>query len=136
VRDRETIIGRRAGGRYRGLPPKRGGSIPRSPQGDVTGRDGHILEPAGAGGRQKGEAAAIHAQLLERWRSGKIGAYYLAFVPTASGDYDAAFSWLDRSVDDGSLKSFPSRFKDPPFDDLARDDRLDALRRRIGLRSD
>ena len=86
----------------------------------------------GRAGHHK-EAAAVHAQLTERWRAGLIGAYYLAFVPTALGDYDAAFMWLDRSADDGSLNQFPSRFKDPPFDDLARDARLDALRRRVGL---
>jgi serine/threonine-protein kinase len=85
---------------------------------------------------QRAQAEAIQAQLTERWRAGSMGTYYLAFIPAALGDHDAAFAWIERAVADRSLGFFPGRLPgltDPLFDDLRGDVRLDALRRRLGL---
>ena len=87
------------------------------------------------GGRHD-EARSIQARLLEQWRSGAIGAFDLAYVPLAFREYDQAFAWLGKAVEDGSLGYFigwRAGFSGLPFDDLREDPRLDALRARIGL---
>jgi DNA-binding SARP family transcriptional activator len=88
----------------------------------------------GAGRRE--EALAVQARLLDRWRSGAIGAYDLAFVPAGLGDRDQAFSWLDRAIEDGSFRFVPGTgtgLPGPPFDALQQDPRMDRLRERLGL---
>lgn len=85
---------------------------------------------------QTAEAQAIHADLLARWRDGKLEAYWLAWVPAALGDRDQAFSWLDRAFEKGELEFSPGLrvgLTDPLFDDLRGDPRLEALRRRLGF---
>jgi hypothetical protein len=87
---------------------------------------------------KSGEARSIQASLLERWRQGAIGAFDLAYIPVALGEYDQAFTWLSRSIDDGSLGSYVSwraGFTGLPFDELRRDPRLGALRVRLGLQN-
>jgi Tfp pilus assembly protein PilF len=93
---------------------------------------GYMLGRAG----RREESRAIQARLVDRRESGAIGAYYLAFVPTALGDRDQAFAWLDRAYDDGSLRFFPSgrvTLTGVPFDDLRQDPRMGRLRERLGL---
>jgi DNA-binding SARP family transcriptional activator/Flp pilus assembly protein TadD len=83
-----------------------------------------------------GEAHAIHASLLDRHQRGAIGAYYLAFVPTALGDRDQAFTWLGRAYADGSLRFSPPLrvgFVGAPFDELRRDPRMRRLQARLGV---
>jgi DNA-binding SARP family transcriptional activator len=95
---------------------------------------GYMLARAG----KSGEARSIQASLLERWRQGAIGAFDLAYIPVALGEYDQAFTWLSRSIDDGSLGSYVSwraGFTGLPFDELRRDPRLGALRVRLGLQN-
>jgi DNA-binding SARP family transcriptional activator len=87
---------------------------------------------------QREEARSIQSQLLDSHRSGAIGAYYLAFVPTGLGDRDQAFTWLDRAYQDGSLRFSPGRFVDmtaPPFDYLRQDPRMGRLRERLGIQN-
>ncbi len=85
----------------------------------------------------RGEALSIQARLLDRWRSGVLGAMDLAYVPAALGDRDQAFAWLDRAHEDGSLRFFAPGMRvapsEPPFDVLEQDPRLGRLRERMGL---
>ena len=81
-------------------------------------------------------AHAVQDTLLEAWRHHSMGAYYLAFVPTALGDHDQAFSWLDRSVRDGSLgisTGMGLGLAGLLADDLGADPRWGQLRKRLGL---
>jgi hypothetical protein len=60
----------------------------------------------------------------------------LAYVPAALGDRDAAFAWLDRAHEDGSLTFGPGYWvdlNDVPFDALREDPRMERLRERLGL---
>jgi hypothetical protein len=85
-----------------------------------------------------GEARSIQASLVTRWRQGDIGAFDLAYIPAALGDNGAAFTWLNRSIDDSSLVNYVSYragFAGVPFDVLRRDPRLGALRARLGLQN-
>jgi DNA-binding SARP family transcriptional activator/Tfp pilus assembly protein PilF len=84
---------------------------------------------------QREEALSIQARLLDRWRRGLVGAMKLAYVPAALGDRDEAFAWLDRALEDGSLRFAPGMWvdlTDVPFDALWQDPRMDRLRERFG----
>lgn len=84
---------------------------------------------------QREEALSIQARLLDSWRRGLVGAMTLAYVPAALGDRDAAFAWLDRALEDGSLRFAPGMWvdlTDVPFDALWQDPRMDRLRERFG----
>lgn len=84
---------------------------------------------------QREEALSIQARLLDRWRRGLVGAMTLAYVPAALGDRDEAFAWLDRALEDGSLRFAPGKWvdlTDVPFDALSQDPRMDRLRERFG----
>jgi len=109
---------------------------PRAESGDalILAMLGYMLARAG----QRGEALSIQDSLRNRWRNGALGAYYLAFVPTALGDRDQAFTWLDRAYKDRSLTFYPGRrvgLTDAPFDDLRQDPRLGRFRARLGLQN-
>jgi DNA-binding SARP family transcriptional activator len=86
-----------------------------------------------AGKREAAES--IQVQLLERWRGGRSGAVYLAYVPAGLGDRDQAFAWLDSASKDGSLRTLLHRadLTDAPFDVLEQDPRLDRLRMELGI---
>ena len=95
---------------------------------------GYVLGRAG----RREEALAIQARLLDRWRKGEFGAMSLASVPAALGDRDEAFGWIDRALQDGSLRFAPGLWMDltdVPFDALAEDPRMAGLRRRFGYQN-
>lgn len=107
---------------------------PQAQRGDAlaTAMLGYMLARAG----QRDEALSIHGRLVAAWRARSLGAYYLAFVPAALGDGDQAFSWLDRSVTDGSLgfsSGLGTGLASPLAGDLSTDPRWDRLRKRLGL---
>jgi serine/threonine-protein kinase len=87
---------------------------------------GHTLARAG----QREEAQRILADLLARQRRIGAGAFEVAIVYAGLEEFDQAFAWLDRSVDDLSL-GVP--IMDPTFEDLRRDPRFERLSHRLGL---
>jgi serine/threonine-protein kinase len=87
---------------------------------------GHTLARAG----QREEANRILADLLARRERTGVGAFEVAVVYAGLGDFDQAFSWFDRSVDDRSLKE---DIMEPTFEDLRKDPRFERLARRLGL---
>jgi tetratricopeptide (TPR) repeat protein len=86
---------------------------------------GYALARAG----QRDEAMSILSDLLAG-RKYSHGAFGIAVVYTGLGDYDQAFAWLDRAVEEGSVRVY---IMDPVFEDLHRDPRFDRFRRRISL---
>ena len=87
---------------------------------------GHTLARAG----QRDEANRILADLHARRQRTGVGAFEVAVVYAGLGELDQAFVWLDRSVDDRSLKY---QIMEPTFEDLREDPRFERLARRIGL---
>jgi predicted Zn-dependent protease len=92
----------------------------------VEAQLGYVLARAG----RKDEARRILADLVARSRRIDGGAFEVAIVHLGLGDKDAAFAWLDKSVDDRSLgfEWLPSI-----VDELRPDPRFERLRRRIGI---
>ena len=74
-------------------------------------------------------ALQIRDMLAALWREGRSGAYELAVVHAGLGDVDRAFEWLERSIEDRSLRY---NIMEPMFADLHRDARFAAIRRRLG----
>jgi tetratricopeptide (TPR) repeat protein len=75
-------------------------------------------------------ARAIRDTLLDQWRRGEGGAYGVALTYAGLRDFDEAFAWLDRSIEDRSLRY---NIMEPAFADLRRDPRFDRVRRQLGL---
>jgi tetratricopeptide (TPR) repeat protein len=89
---------------------------------------GHTLARAG----QREEAHRILADLVARQQRTGSGAFEVGVVYAGLGDFDQAFAWLDRSVEDQSLDE---QIMTPTFEDLHRDPRFERLRRRLGLQN-
>jgi serine/threonine-protein kinase len=87
---------------------------------------GFMLARAG----QIEEAQQIRDRLLERWRRGNGGAYGVAVIYAGFRELDKAFAWLDKSIDDRSLRY---NIMEPAFEELRRDPRFDRLRTRLGI---
>jgi TolB-like protein/Flp pilus assembly protein TadD len=92
----------------------------------ITALLGHTLARAG----RRDEAQRILAELLERRQRAGSGAFEVAVVYAGLGDSDQAFTWLDRSIDDYSLKV---QIMEPTFENLQRDPRFERLRALLGL---
>jgi tetratricopeptide (TPR) repeat protein len=91
-----------------------------------------------ARGGEREEARRIGARLLERSRRGESMAFELALVYAGLGEFDQAFTWLDRSIADRSLHGGPGNpahllIVSPLLEDLRRDPRFERVRERIGL---
>jgi tetratricopeptide (TPR) repeat protein len=89
---------------------------------------GHTLARVG----QREEADRILQTLLARWERTNVGAFEVAVVHAGLGDFDQAFAWLDKSVDDRSIKV---DIMGPTFEDLQSDPRFERLRSRLGLQN-
>ena len=72
----------------------------------------------------------IRDTLFGLWRQGTAGAYGLAVAYAGARDFDRAFEWLDRSIDDRSLRY---NIMEPVFEELHRDPRFDAVRKRLRI---
>ena len=62
--------------------------------------------------------------------------YNLSFVLSQLGDFDGAFTWLNRAADEGpALATTPllEEIMGPAFRDLRRDPRFERVRKRLGL---
>jgi eukaryotic-like serine/threonine-protein kinase len=91
----------------------------------------YVLARAG----QRDEALRIQADLLDRWRRGERSAFGVAVVYAGLGDFDQAFAWIDKSIDDHSLlrPNSHSGIMEPIFEDLRNDPRFERVRERTGL---
>ena len=87
---------------------------------------GHMLARAG----QRDEASRILADLLTRRERTGVGAFQVGVVYAGLGDFDQAFAWLDKSIDDRSISSV---IMGPTFEDLHGDPRFERLRSGLGL---
>jgi TolB-like protein/tetratricopeptide (TPR) repeat protein len=81
---------------------------------------------------QADRARAIARRLERRSRDGIVSPYHLAALYTALGDADAAFAQLARACAAGD-PWLDAVCVDPRFDSLRGDDRLRAIRARLGL---
>ena len=86
---------------------------------------GYMLARSG----QQAEARRILADFIERSRNGS-SAYAAAVVYAGLRDFDQAFTWLDKSFDDESLRL---QIMEPTFDELRLDPRFERVRKRLGL---
>jgi hypothetical protein len=76
------------------------------------------------------EAHQIRDRLLARAKPGDGGAYGMAVIYTGFREFDNAFEWLDKSIDERSLRY---NVMEPAFEELRRDPRFDRLRTRLGI---
>jgi uncharacterized protein HemY len=89
-----------------------------------------LLARALAQSGDRGGAMHILEGLLARQRVGTADAFSVANVYVGLGDFDRAFVWLNKSVDDRSMRV---HIMDPTFAQLRADPRFARLRRRIGI---
>ena len=87
-----------------------------------------LLAYALARAGERDEAEAMLTDLIASWRHGTAGALDVAQAYLGLGERESAFRWLEWSVDDYSLREAITA---PIFDDLRKDERFNALRRRI-----
>ena len=72
----------------------------------------------------------IRDTLIEQGRRGNGGAYGMALSYAGLRDYGEAFAWLDRSIEDRSLRY---NIMEPAFDELRRDPRFHRVRSKLRL---
>jgi tetratricopeptide (TPR) repeat protein len=94
--------------------------------GNDSGKIARILAKAG----RPDEARAILKRLETRWNAGQARAWDVAGVYFGLHDFDSAFTWLDRSVGDLTLRP---DILGPVFADARADPRFGDLMRRLGL---
>ncbi len=91
---------------------------------------GFVLARSG----QREEARRILAELLARQQRGGNVASDVAVVYAGLGDFDRAFTWLNRAVDEGYLSTTPLiEIMGPAFRELRRDPQFERVRERLGL---
>ncbi|HET6617732.1 MAG TPA: tetratricopeptide repeat protein [Gemmatimonadota bacterium] len=86
-----------------------------------------------ARGEQRAEALRIQAKLIEHWGNGEVPASHVAIGYAGLGDFDQAFTWLEKSMGDNSLKGVNPSIMDPIFEDLREDPRFDLVREQLGI---
>ena len=87
---------------------------------------GFLLARAGETERARG----ILSSFMELRNRGSTGAFGVAVIHAGLGDFDQAFDWLDKAIEDRSLRY---NIMEPVFADLRRDPRFDRVRRKLGL---
>ena len=75
-------------------------------------------------------ARQIHDTVVHFWRNRNGGAYGVAVVYAGLRELDSAFVWLDKSIDDRSLRY---NIMEPAFTELRSDPRFERVRRRLGI---
>ena len=86
---------------------------------------GYALARAG----REPEARGILSDMLAG-RAESHGSFGIALVYTGLRDYDRAFAWLEKAVQERSVRVY---IMDPLFEDLQRDPRFDRLRLAGGI---
>jgi tetratricopeptide (TPR) repeat protein len=76
------------------------------------------------------EALRIRDNLVGLATRSGGGAYGVGVVYAGFREFDKAFEWLDKAVDDRSLRY---NIMEPAFDELRRDPRFDQLREKLGI---
>jgi tetratricopeptide (TPR) repeat protein len=76
------------------------------------------------------EAMQIRDRLLAPALRGEGDAYGMVVIYTGFREFDKAFEWLDRAIDERSLRY---NIMEPAFEELHRDPRFDRLRTRLGI---
>jgi TPR repeat protein len=76
-----------------------------------------------ARGGRRADAHGILADLLAG-RKHSHGAFGIALVYAGLRDYDRAFAWLEKAMEEGSWRPY---IMDPLFEDLHRDPRFDRI---------
>jgi DNA-binding SARP family transcriptional activator/Flp pilus assembly protein TadD len=102
-----------------GTPAPGGGSAGRA-------RIGRVLAESG----RRAEAQAILSELKTQWSGGRAHAFDVALVYIGLRDFDNAFAWLDKSIDDFSLSG---DIMDPTFAELRADSRFAHMRERLRI---
>jgi DNA-binding SARP family transcriptional activator/TolB-like protein len=81
-------------------------------------------------GARRDEARQVLDSLLARWRRYHDDAFEVGVAYAGMGEWDRAFTWLDRSVDELSLRL---EVVETTLDDVRSDPRWERLRHRLGL---
>jgi len=89
---------------------------------------GHAYAVSG----RKSEAVRILKDLTEKSKRTYVSSYHVAAIPTALGDKDQAFEWLEKAYQERSVWLVYLKV-DPVFDPLRSDPRFADLLRRTGL---
>lgn len=90
-----------------------------------------FLAYALARGGQRTEAERILTGLLAG-RQQSLGPFGIAVANAGLGDFDAAFTWLDKAIDQSRKLLRPYLFG-PMFEELRRDPRFAKVRKRMGI---
>jgi DNA-binding SARP family transcriptional activator/TolB-like protein len=85
---------------------------------------GHALARSG----DTTSARHILDDFRNQWRDDRGGAFEVAVVYAGLRDYDRALEWLDKSIEDSSIRG---NIMDPMFDDVRADPRFAAVHRRL-----
>jgi len=75
-------------------------------------------------------AIRVLEELKKRQYAGTGAAFQVAMVYVGLGDYDQAFVWLDKAIDDHSVLFI---IMDPTFAELRKDPRFSHFRQRLGV---
>jgi DNA-binding SARP family transcriptional activator len=89
----------------------------------------------GRAGDRSGARAMLDSLMGAMQRDNGEGAYYVALVHAGLADFNQAFDWLDRSIDDRSFPMIPIEMivVGPLFEELQRHPRFRELRRKLRL---
>jgi len=83
---------------------------------------------------RRDEAAAILARMIEQHQQSSVSCASIAWVAANLGDFDVAFSWLDRGYEErDGLMAWVHVYTDIFVPPLARDPRFHALLERMRL---
>jgi len=78
------------------------------------------------------EARHIRDNLLVPVRRGEGGAYGIVVIDAGLREFDSAFEWLDKAIDDRSLRY---NIMEPAFEELRRDPRFGRVRGKLGIQN-
>jgi tetratricopeptide (TPR) repeat protein len=102
-----------------------------------SGRHGQALIGylRGRAGDRDGTLLMLDSLMSTMRRPDADGAYYVALVHAGLADFEKAFDWFDRSLDDRSFPLIPIEMVifGPLFEDLQRQPRFMDLRRKLNL---
>jgi len=92
---------------------------------------GYLLARSG----QREEADRVLQTLLARSQRTERGAFDVVAVYAGLGDFDQAYAWLDRAIDDRSVRPAHFSIMSPLFEDLRRDPRFERVKERLGIQN-
>jgi len=101
---------------------------------ELSGRNPWMLSVLGSVFGMSGrtaEARAVLDELLERSKSEYVQSLHMAFAHLGVGEYDEAFSWLEKSYEDRDMYLIVLAFGDPNTDAVRDDPRYKALMERF-----